>query len=165
MTSVLAPSPDATRALAAALSELVEAGDVVVLVGEMGAGKTTFAKGFAAGLGVTEPVTSPTFTLVRHYRGRLPLHHVDVYRLERTSEVLDLGLGELLESGAVTLVEWGDVVLPLLPADHLEVRLSFSPPTEEARRIEVHARGRGWTARQTRLREVLEPWTVGGTPC
>jgi tRNA threonylcarbamoyladenosine biosynthesis protein TsaE len=158
-------SPEDTCALAAALSQLVEAGDVVVLVGEMGAGKTTFAKGFAAGLGVTEPVTSPTFTLVRHYQGRLPLHHVDVYRLERTSEVLDLGLGELLESGGVTIIEWGDVVLPLLPADHLEVRLSFSPPAEDARRIEVHARGRGWAGRRARLPEVLDPWTGGGAPC
>jgi tRNA threonylcarbamoyladenosine biosynthesis protein TsaE len=118
---------DETRRLAAAVSELARAGDLVLLVGELGAGKTAFAQGFARGLGVDEPVTSPTFTLVRTYKGRLPLNHLDVYRLDRLQEADDLGLAELVDGGGVTLIEWGDAVRPALPPDYLEVRLAFAP--------------------------------------
>jgi tRNA threonylcarbamoyladenosine biosynthesis protein TsaE len=104
-------SVDQTKAVAAALAELARPGDLIVLAGEMGAGKTAFAQGFAAGLGVLDTVTSPTFTLVHTYEGRLRIHHADIYRLERTAEVADLALGELLDDDdAVVLVEWGDVV-------------------------------------------------------
>lgn len=95
-----------THAVAAAIAGLVRAGDIVVLAGEMGAGKTAFAQGFGAALGVDEPITSPTFTLVHSYdTGRLPLHHADLYRLDNLSEVADLALLELAEDGVV-LVEW-----------------------------------------------------------
>ena len=82
------------------MAEHARRGDLVLLVGDLGAGKTAFAQGFAPALGVDEPVTSPTFTLARTYPGRLPMHHVDVYRLERMAEVVDLGLGELLDAAA-----------------------------------------------------------------
>ncbi len=102
-------SPDATRALAERLAGVARRGDVIVLEGPLGAGKTTFAQGFARGLGVEGPVTSPTFTLVRQYPCVLgQLVHVDVYRLEHLAEVADLGLADLVEDG-VALVEWGDV--------------------------------------------------------
>lgn len=102
-------SPDATRDLGSRLSTAARRGDVIVLQGSLGAGKTTFAQGFARGLGVTGPVTSPTFTLVRQYPCRLgQLVHVDVYRLDHLAEVADLGLADLVEDG-VALVEWGDV--------------------------------------------------------
>lgn len=107
-------SAEETRRLAAALAAEARRGDVVVLAGPLGAGKTTFAQGFARGLGVKEPVTSPTFTLVRQYPCRLgQLLHADVYRLEHLAEVEDLGLGELVSDG-VALVEWGDVAQPAL---------------------------------------------------
>lgn len=107
-------SPDETRELASHLALAARRGDVIVLQGSLGAGKTTFAQGFARGLGVEGPVTSPTFTLVRQYPCALGLLvHVDVYRLEHLAEVADLGLADLVEDG-VALVEWGDVARPAL---------------------------------------------------
>ncbi|MBK9179578.1 MAG: tRNA (adenosine(37)-N6)-threonylcarbamoyltransferase complex ATPase subunit type 1 TsaE [Acidimicrobiales bacterium] len=160
MTVAGTASAAETRRLAAALAALAQPGDLVVLIGEMGVGKTAFAQGFAAGLGVTEQVTSPTFTLVRHYQGRLTLHHVDVYRLDRLSEALDLGLAELLDSGGVTLVEWGDVVLPVLPSDYLEVRLSYVDD-DERRRLSARAVGRTWAGRRAAVDAALAPWADG----
>src|SRR5262245_41809698 len=108
-------SLDDTAGIAAAVAATVRAGDVVLLAGDLGAGKTTFTKGLAAALGYPDTVTSPTFTLVHTYAGgRLTVHHADVYRLDRTGEVLDLALSELLdERNAVVVVEWGDVVSDL----------------------------------------------------
>ncbi|MDA8317913.1 MAG: tRNA (adenosine(37)-N6)-threonylcarbamoyltransferase complex ATPase subunit type 1 TsaE [Acidimicrobiales bacterium] len=112
--SVRTPSADATRELAARLAAAARRGDVVVLQGLLGAGKTTFAQGFARGLGVEGPVTSPTFTLVRQYPCALgQLLHADLYRLDHLAEVADLGLADLAEDGVV-LVEWGDVARPAL---------------------------------------------------
>jgi tRNA threonylcarbamoyladenosine biosynthesis protein TsaE len=107
-------SPDATREVAARLARVARRGDVIVLQGLLGAGKTMFAQGFARGLGVEGPVTSPTFTLVRQYPCALgQLVHADVYRLDHLAEVADLGLSEMVEDG-VALVEWGDVARPAL---------------------------------------------------
>jgi tRNA threonylcarbamoyladenosine biosynthesis protein TsaE len=112
-----------THAIAAALAGLAREGDIVVLSGEMGAGKTAFAQGFGRALGVTESITSPTFTLVHSYDcGKLTLHHADLYRLERTAEVADLALAELAEFHGVVLVEWGEVVETTF-GDHLVVHL------------------------------------------
>ncbi len=148
--------PD-TATVAAALAALVRPGDVLVLAGEMGAGKTTFMKAFAAALGFDGPVTSPTFTLVQHYvGGRLDVHHVDVYRLDRVGELHDLGLGELLDAGGVVCVEWGDVVATALGEDRLEVRLDADPDDPvHARRIELHAVGPAWAQRWAGLCEDL----------
>ena len=135
-----------TRAVAAELAPVVRAGDCIVLAGEMGVGKTAFVQGLAAALGVTEPVTSPTFTLVHTYAtGRVRLHHVDVYRLDRMGEVEDLGLAELLDDGAV-IVEWGDAVRDALPADRLEIGLAFGARDDE-RVIEFEPIGRSWERR------------------
>ena len=100
-------SPAETEELGRQLGERLRAGDVVLLTGELGAGKTTFVRGVAAGTGATLPVASPTFQLVRIYPGRLQLAHVDLYRVENSAELRDLGLEELAEQGAV-VVEWGD---------------------------------------------------------
>ena len=102
---------------------VLRAGDVVALAGDLGTGKTVFAKGIACALGVDEPVVSPTFTLVREYDGRVPLVHVDVYRLDHLQELHDLGFDELLGGDAVTVVEWGDRVSALLPVERLDVLL------------------------------------------
>jgi tRNA threonylcarbamoyladenosine biosynthesis protein TsaE len=150
-------SAGGTQQLAYALAGLARSGDLVLLVGEMGAGKTAFAQGFAVGLGVAEQVTSPTFTLVRHYEGRLRMHHIDVYRLDTMAEVAELGLSELLDDDGVTLIEWGDAIAQTLPRDYLEVRLSFTEDTE-ARLIELTAVGVGWSARTRVVSEALEPW-------
>ena len=151
-------SVEETRDLAAALATLARPGDVIVLAGDLGAGKTAFVQGFGRGLGVEERITSPTFTLVHFYEGRLPVHHLDVYRLEQLSEALDLGLAEMLDEGGVVLVEWGDAIARLLPHDHLEVRLTFGAGDDD-RSLEVEPVGPGWSLRAAALRSVLSPWS------
>ena len=148
---------DGTRAIAAAVAAAARPRDLVLLEGDLGAGKTAFVQGFAAALGVTDPVTSPTFTLAHEYRGRLVVNHLDVYRLERVSETIDLALGELLDGPGVTLVEWGDAVLPALPPDYLELRFTFGPGADD-RRIAVRVVGGAWLARWRGLAEQLEAW-------
>lgn len=158
MISLRTRSVEATRAVAAQLAGVARSGDVVVLAGDLGAGKTAFAQGFAAGLGVLEPVTSPTFTLVHTYDGRLPMHHIDVYRLEHMDELADLALPELLDGAGVTLIEWGDAVLSALPADHLEVRLSFPSDDPDERQLDVRPAGASWRARREPLEAAVEAW-------
>ena len=116
---------DQTHAVSEAVAGLVRAGDIIVLSGEMGAGKTAFAQGLGRALGISEPITSPTFTLVRSYptNGRLTMHHADLYRLDRTVDVEELALPELASYRGFVLVEWGDVATAAL-GDHLEVHLS-----------------------------------------
>ena len=142
-------SPDDTRALARALAEVLEPGDVVLLCGTLGVGKTEFAKGVAEGLGVKETVVSPTFTLTREYEGRLPLLHVDVYRLDHAHEFLDLGLEHDVDADeAVTVIEWGDVAEALVPSDHLLVRIGTDPDASpETRIIEYEPVGASWAQR------------------
>ncbi len=151
---VCSRSADETRALGERLATLLRPGDVVVLTGDLGAGKTVLAKGIAAGLGVTEPVVRPTFTIVREYEGDIPLQHLDVYRLDHFQEVIDLGLDELLDGHAVTIVEWGEAVSALLPVDRLEVSLLLLPPEEaddDTRVVELHGVGPAWAARSRAL--------------
>jgi len=106
-TSLETSSPEETEAAGEELGRRLQKGDLVLLRGELGAGKTTFVRGVARGIGSAAPVASPTFQLVRIYPGRLQLAHVDLYRLEDGDELRDLGLDELLDAGAV-VVEWGD---------------------------------------------------------
>jgi tRNA threonylcarbamoyladenosine biosynthesis protein TsaE len=122
--SVVTRSAAETRTVGRTVGAVLEAGDVVLLAGELGAGKTQLAKGIADGLGVTEPVVSPTFTIAREYEGRVRMVHVDVYRLDRAQEVLDLGLDDVLDD-VVTVVEWGDVAGAYLPVERLEIRLEI----------------------------------------
>lgn len=117
-------SPDETRRIGEALGARLGPGDVVACIGELGAGKTCFLQGLARGLGVVEPVTSPTFVLLNHYRGRLPVYHLDAYRTESLTEILDLGIEEILGGGGVTVIEWAEKLLPLLPARTIVVRIS-----------------------------------------
>jgi tRNA threonylcarbamoyladenosine biosynthesis protein TsaE len=155
----------ATQALAAALAELARPGDLILLAGDLGAGKTAFAQGFGAALGVTERITSPTFTLHSRYEGRLQLDHLDVYRLEQLSEVLDIGLPEMLDEGSVILIEWGDAITPALPADYLEIRIGFGEGDDD-RVLSLDAVGPRWSARTRTLATALQPWSgAGATPC
>ena len=146
----LTHSTDETLELAGTVGELLRAGDVVSLVGDLGAGKTVFARGVARALGVTEPVVSPSFTIVREYDGRMPLVHVDVYRIDTVQELYDLGFEELVRDDAVTLVEWGDMIDGLLPVDRLDVRLAPGD-TDDERVVEIEGHGRSWRARAAEL--------------
>jgi tRNA threonylcarbamoyladenosine biosynthesis protein TsaE len=147
-----------TRSLGRALAALLESGDVVSLTGDLGAGKTTLVQGVAAGLDVRQPVLSPTFTLVREYEGRHHVVHLDVYRLDRIQDVLDLGFHEMVGEGGVVLIEWGDAIETLLPEDHLQVELTLAPDGQ-ARRIDLSGSGSSWAVRWDRLAQATEGWT------
>jgi tRNA threonylcarbamoyladenosine biosynthesis protein TsaE len=141
---------DETHALGRRIGALLRAGDVVVLDGELGSGKTVFAKGIAVGLGITEPVVSPTFTVVREYDAPTPLVHVDVYRLDHLQELHDLGFDDLVGGDAVTVVEWGDRVSALLPPDRLDVLLERGSGDDD-RTLSIGAAGITWAERQDLL--------------
>jgi tRNA threonylcarbamoyladenosine biosynthesis protein TsaE len=150
-------SAEDTRSIGAAVAPLLSSGDALALTGELGAGKTTFVQGLARGLGFSGSVVSPTFTLVREYRGgRLPLVHADVYRLDRVQEVIDLELTESAEDG-VLLVEWGDVIEGLLPRGHLVVELTVPGPDEDRAAL-IWTEGDRWRPRWERLERALGPW-------
>lgn len=148
-------SADETRAAAAAIAGLSRPGDLLLLAGDLGAGKTTFAQGFARALGVTEPVTSPTFTLLHAYEGDVRVLHADVYRMGALQEVLDLGLHEALDDGDIALVEWGDAASAALPSERLEVALAFGAGDDD-RTIELRAVGPAWAERVVALSRALE---------
>jgi tRNA threonylcarbamoyladenosine biosynthesis protein TsaE len=140
------PAPEDTHALGRDLGGLLRAGDLVVLVGPLGAGKTALTQGIGAGLGVREPVTSPTFVIARVHRdGRVPLVHVDAYRLASVLEVDDLDLDAALEE-SVTVVEWGEGLVEDLTGDRLEVRLDRSAVTaDDTRRVTLTGVGARWS--------------------
>jgi tRNA threonylcarbamoyladenosine biosynthesis protein TsaE len=117
-----------TRALGACLGRWAKAGDVVVCRGALGAGKTTFVQGFAEGLGVgsDDYVRSPTFALVHAYYGRIPLYHLDFYRLFSCTEVQDIGFEEYLDAGGVVIVEWADKFPEVLPATRLDMSIRIA---------------------------------------
>jgi tRNA threonylcarbamoyladenosine biosynthesis protein TsaE len=147
-----------TRALGAALAELARRGDLVLLSGDLGAGKTAFAQGFGQGLGVTEAITSPTFTLAREYQGdRLRFHHLDVYRMEAMAELFDVDLPELLDDDGVVLIEWGDAIIPAVPGDYLEVAIRLGDGDDD-RELELRVVGPSWTARSRAVATAVEPW-------
>jgi tRNA threonylcarbamoyladenosine biosynthesis protein TsaE len=156
---------DDTRGVGSAIAPLLRIGDVLVLTGELGAGKTTLVGGIASGLGAAEHVASPTFTLVREYvTGRLPVAHVDVFRLDRVQDVVDLALDELEGGACVLIVEWGDAVEELLPDDRLRVELTTEDPTGETdvRRITITSAGASWLERADELAAVTDPWSAEG---
>ncbi len=116
-------TPEATAAVGEALGRTLGPSDVVALYGELGAGKTCFVQGLVRGLDVVGHATSPTFVMVNEYRGRLPVHHVDAYRTASLTELMDLGLLDLLGGDGVTLVEWADKAEPLLPERTVRVQI------------------------------------------
>lgn len=131
-------SPEETMALASKLARLLHSGDVLLLEGDLGAGKTTFTKGLAKGLGITRNVNSPTFTIIKEYKGgRLPLYHMDVYRLDDSFE--DLGFDEYFEGDGVTVVEWAHLIQEQLPVQLLQINLYHE--ADAARRLELKAYG------------------------
>ena len=143
-----------TQRLGARLGELLDAGSVVLLEGGLGAGKTVLAQGIAQGLGIDDPVTSPTFTLIHEYAGRLPLYHVDLYRLAGDADAAAIGLEEYVYGDGVTVIEWPDRAGTLLPTDHLSVALR--PIAETKRALRFTPRGARYGELVTRFkREVF----------
>lgn len=156
--------PDETRALGATVASALRPGDVVSLSGDLGAGKTCMVQGAARAMQVDRRVTSPTFNIVRSYPasvdGReIQLVHVDVYRLDRLQDVVELGEEAVLGPDQVTFVEWGDAVGALLPSDRLEIELHHGEDADE-RRIELRGRGT-WSERLDDLAGELQRWFDG----
>jgi tRNA threonylcarbamoyladenosine biosynthesis protein TsaE len=133
-------SPEHTRRLGTSLGELAEAGDVFLLVGELGAGKTCLTQGIAWGLDIKEYTLSPSFVIIRELQGRLKLYHIDLYRLERIEEIAELGLDDYLYGDGVCVVEWAERGLSILPAEHLLIQISYLAPTERSFRFQPSGR-------------------------
>ena len=157
MIAAATKSVEDTRDLAGALAGVARAGDVLLLSGDLGAGKTAFAQGFGRGLGVTDAITSPTFMLVQQYAGRVPMIHVDIYRLEHLQEVIDLGLPEMLDDGAVAVIEWGEAAAPVLAPEYLYVRITFGDADDD-REFAVEPVGLSWSGRLATLATPLDQW-------
>lgn len=134
---VEAPDPEATSALGRALARAARPGDLICLWGDLGAGKTHLAKAIGAGLGVRDTINSPSFILMAEYAGRMPLFHIDLYRLADAVDVLAGGLIDDRQAGGLTVVEWPDRMAAVLPADRLDVRIDGSG--EAPRTITVRA--------------------------
>jgi tRNA threonylcarbamoyladenosine biosynthesis protein TsaE len=121
---IVSASAEATEAAGERLGRTLGPGAVVALTGELGAGKTCFVQGLVRGLGAAVRATSPTFVLVNEYKGRVPVHHVDAYRTDTMTELMDLGLLEMIGGEGVTLIEWADKLTPLLPPDTIHVQIA-----------------------------------------
>jgi tRNA threonylcarbamoyladenosine biosynthesis protein TsaE len=130
-------NPEQTEDFAKRLAKMLAPKDVLLLEGDLGAGKTTFTKGLAKGLGITKVVKSPTFTIIKEYQGKLPLFHMDVYRLEDSDE--DLGFDEYFEGDGVTVVEWASMIQDFLPKEYLEIHINHEG--ELNRRIHLIPKG------------------------
>ena len=133
-------SPEQTRRFGVRIGELAQPGDIFLLVGNLGTGKTCLTQGIAWGLNIKEYAASPSFVLVRELHGRLPLYHMDLYRLDRIEEIAELGLDDYLYGNGVCTVEWADKGLSVLPVEHLLIRISFLSDNE--RRFQLIPRGK-----------------------
>jgi len=127
--TLCATGPEETLRLGHCLARLLREGDVLAFTGELGAGKTCLIRGICDGLGVADDVTSPTFTLINEYRGRLPVYHFDLYRMESADSVFDLGIEEYLDGGGVCLIEWAEKYPEVLPDARVAIRLQISSDT------------------------------------
>lgn len=155
-------SADETASLGVRIGDLLRGGEVLLLVGDLGTGKTTFVQGLAKGLGIERRPRSPTFTFVHTYDGgRNPLVHVDLYRTDNTSDVASLALEELFEPPAVAAVEWGEKAAGSAGADHLELEFSWEDADEDARTIRFTPVG-AWQERMGELSEAVRLWATPG---
>ena len=136
-------SPAQTEALGEKLGQAARAGEIYCLCGDLGVGKTVFTKGFAKGLGVEDVITSPTFTIVNEYQGRLPFYHFDVYRISCEEEMDDIGYEEYFFGDGVCLIEWAELIAGLLPPDAVQIRIEkdYAGGDEDYRRITIARKG------------------------
>ena len=141
--------PEETQKLGRRLGELALPGDVFLLVGELGAGKTCLTQGIVWGLGIEEYALSPSFVIMREMHGRLPLYHIDLYRLDSIEESIDLGLDDYLYGEGVCVVEWAEKALSILPEKHLLIRIGYISDT--GRSFEIEANGQRYFELVARL--------------
>lgn len=125
MKRIFLEDENKTKELGEKLGKLVDAGSIICLVGDLGAGKTTFTQSFAKSLGVDDYITSPTFTIVNEYKGRLPLYHFDVYRIGCSEEMYDIGYDEYINSDGVCIIEWANLIEDILPDEYLKIDMKY----------------------------------------
>lgn len=138
VVELIAHSHEETEKIAMKLANFLRPGDTLTLEGELGSGKTTFTKGLAKGLGITRNVNSPTFTIVKQYKGRIPLYHMDVYRLEDSDE--DIGFSEYFHGDGVSVVEWAKFIEDYLPEERLEINIEYTDD-DQTRKLKLKALG------------------------
>lgn len=144
-------SPEQTQQFGKRLGKIARPGDVILLVGKLGAGKTCLAQGIAWGLGIDDYAVSPSFVLVRELYGRLPLYHVDFYRLENMEEIAELGLDEYFYGRGVSVVEWAEKALELLPPEHLLIEMDYV--AENERRLKLKPKGKRYREMAVQLKQ------------
>ena len=138
-------SPEQTQLLGKRLGEIVQEGDVVLLDGELGTGKTCLAQGIAHGLGIKQYAFSPSYVFIREYYGRLPLYHIDLYRINNIEEIDDLGLEEYLYGNGICVIEWAKKGLSVLPRDYLLIEFSYVSTCETHRNVNLNPRGKRYS--------------------
>ncbi len=141
MFKIITNSERETMHLGKILGSILQPGDFIALNGELGAGKTCLARGIGAGLGTTSKVKSPTFALINEYEGKIPLYHMDTYRLESPEEIEDLGYEDFFFGPGATMVEWADNIKPYLPGQRLDIYIKKKPGDDNARIIEIVPHG------------------------
>ena len=151
-------SPEQTQLLGSYLGELVQKADIFLLIGELGTGKTCLVQGLARGLNVKEYAFSPSFVILREYHGRLPLYHIDFYRLDQIEEIADLGLEEYFYGGGVCVVEWAEKGLQVIPRDNLLITMNYVPASETGRSICLKPQGERYYELIMQLKKKRELW-------
>src|SRR4030042_4739399 len=152
---LISGSLEQTQRLGRRLGELAQAGDVFLLTGNLGSGKTCLTQGIAWGLGVKEYAFSPSFVIIREYHGRLTLYHLDFYRLDSLEEIADVGLEEYLYGNGVCVIEWADKGLQILPQDRLLITLDYEPALETERAICLRPQGKRYFELVDQLKSTL----------
>lgn len=153
---LISHSPGQTQSLGRYLGKLAQVGDVFLLTGNLGSGKTCLTQGIAWGAGVKEYAFSPTFVLVREYHGRLPLYHIDLYRLDRIEEIAELALEEYFCGDGICVVEWAEKGLDVLPRENLLIKLDYVSTTD--RSLNLEPKGERYTQLLESLKEELKTW-------
>ena len=149
---LISHSPEQTQRLGVGIGELALPGDILLLVGTLGTGKTCLTQGIAWGLGIEEYALSPSFVIVREHYGRLPLYHVDLYRLDHIEEIAELGLDDYLYGNGICVVEWAEKGLSVLPVEHLLIQISYLSDTE--RSFQLKASGKRYLEILAQVRDL-----------
>ena len=149
-------SPEDTKKLGAALGRMASEGDIFFLIGDLGAGKTCLTQGIAIGLGVKENVMSPTFVLVREHKGRMPLYHIDLYRLDKIDEIINLGLEQYLDDYGLSVIEWAEKGSEVLPRENLYIGLNYI--SENERNLTFKSSGSRYDDLLKKLKGELDKW-------
>ncbi len=158
MMNLISESPEETQRLGEELGRLAQPGDLFLLVGGLGTGKTCLTQGIAWGLGIEGYATSPSFVVINQYWGSLPLYHIDLYRLDSIEEVIELGLDDYLYGNGVCVVEWAEKALEVLPTEHLLVEISFLSDT--SRNLVLRPSGERYVAMLSQLKQGTKKWSL-----